>query len=160
MEERRLTGSRVSYYLAPVKHPQREDQPAYVAECEDIIQALQMDFNEACEFKAIWRTAAARLGNGKPGSKALYDAEKRLHYAGRSVLVEKRRASDEVVEQFAHAQELSEDSRQRIAKLLSEGYQLQVEFFGDDFDTHRDLPVPLETFYAGEHQVVLFKPVA
>lgn len=85
MTEGRLTGGRVSYYLAPVKHPQREEQPAYVAECEDIIQALQMDFNEACEFKAIWRTAAARLGNGKEGNKALYDAEKRLHYAGRSV---------------------------------------------------------------------------
>lgn len=80
-----LTGGRVNYYLAPVKHPQREDQPAYTAECEDIIQALDMDFNEACEFKAIWRTAAARLGNGKPDHKALYDAEKRLHYAGRSV---------------------------------------------------------------------------
>lgn len=80
-----LTGGRVNYYLATVLHPQRENQPAYVAECEDIIQALKMDFNEACEFKAIWRTAAARLGNGKPGQKALYDAEKRLHYAGRSV---------------------------------------------------------------------------
>lgn len=85
MAEQALTGGRVNYYLAPVKHPQREDQKPYVAECEDIIQALKMDFNEACEFKAIWRTAAARLGNGKPGQKALYDAEKRLHYAGRSV---------------------------------------------------------------------------
>lgn len=80
-----LTGGRVNYYLATVLFPQREDQPAYTAECEDIIAALKMDFNEACEFKAIWRTAAARLGNGKPGQKALYDAEKRLHYAGRSV---------------------------------------------------------------------------
>lgn len=85
MVESKLTGGRVSYYLAPVAHPQREEQPPYVAECEDIIEALDMDFNEACEFKAIWRTAAARLGNGKPGQKALYDAEKRLHYAGRSV---------------------------------------------------------------------------
>jgi hypothetical protein len=80
-----LTGGLVNYYLATVTYPQREEQPAYVAECEDIITALKMDFNEACEFKAIWRTAAARLGNGKPGQKALYDAEKRLHYAGRSV---------------------------------------------------------------------------
>jgi hypothetical protein len=80
-----LTGGLVNYYLATVLHPQRPEQPAYVAECEDIIAALKMDFNEACEFKAIWRTAAARLGNGKPGQKALYDAEKRLHYAGRSV---------------------------------------------------------------------------
>ncbi len=81
----KLTGSFVNYYLAPVPHPQRDTQAAYVAECEDIIQALQMDFNEACEFKAIWRTAAARLGNGKPGQKALYDAEKRVHYANRSL---------------------------------------------------------------------------
>lgn len=85
MGEAALTGGFVNYYLAPVKHPQREEQVPYVAECEDIISALKMDFNEACEFKAIWRTAAARLGNGKPGQKALYDAEKRLHYAGRSV---------------------------------------------------------------------------
>lgn len=85
MSQGELTGGRVSYYLAEVKDPQREDQAPYMAECEDIIQALQMDFNEACEFKAIWRTAAARLGNGKPGQKALYDAEKRAHYAQRSV---------------------------------------------------------------------------
>lgn len=80
-----LTGGRVNYYLAQVDHPQREEQPAYQAECEDIIQALQMDFNEACEFKAIWRTASARLGNGKSGQKAKYDAEKRIHYAKRSL---------------------------------------------------------------------------
>lgn len=153
-----LTGGRVNYYLATVKFPQREDQPSYTAECEDIIQALQMDFNEACEFKAIWRTAAAMLGNGKPGQKALYDAEKRLHYAGRSVLVEKRRATGEDVKVLAPIRELDEVARQRIAKLISEGYQLRVEFYGDDPDTHEDLPTPVEVFYAGEHQVVMYKP--
>ena len=44
-----------------------------------------MTFDEGCEFKAIWRTAAARLGNGKPDHKAKYDAEKRLHYAKRDL---------------------------------------------------------------------------
>lgn len=78
-----LTGGRVNYYLAQVDHPQREEQVPYQAECEDIIQALGMTFNEGCLFKALWRTAAARLGNGKPGQKALYDAEKMVHYAGR-----------------------------------------------------------------------------
>ena len=87
-----LTGSRVSYYLAQVTHPQREEQAPYQAECEDIISALNMTFDEACEFKAIWRTAAARLGNGKPGQKAVYDAEKRLHYAGRSLRHERIKA--------------------------------------------------------------------
>ncbi len=87
--EDKLKGSRVNYYLVAVTHPQREDQPAYQAECEDITNALQMTPEEFCEFKAIWRTAAARLGNGKPGrtqlDQAVYDAEKRVHYAGRSL---------------------------------------------------------------------------
>ncbi|MFP3645211.1 hypothetical protein [Paraburkholderia sp. SIMBA_054] len=82
-QEGKLTGGRVNYYLAQVDHPQRENQAPYQAECEDIIQALGMTFDEGCLFKALWRTAAARLGNGKPGLKALYDAEKMVHYAGR-----------------------------------------------------------------------------
>lgn len=85
----KLTGGRVNYYLATVTHPQRESQPAYNAECEDIAQALRMSPDEFCEFKAIWRTAAARLGNGKPGQTAVYDAEKRVHYAGRSLKYER-----------------------------------------------------------------------
>lgn len=85
-----LTGGLVNYYLAPVEHPQRKEQPPYVAECEDIAEALGLTPNEFCEFKAIWRTANARKGNGKPDQKALYDAEKRLHYAGRDVAKYKR----------------------------------------------------------------------
>lgn len=88
-----LTGGRVNYYLAKVDHPQREDQAPYQAECEDIAQALMMTPDEFCEFKAIWRTAAARLGNGKPGQKSVYDAEKRVHYANRSLLWERRNAA-------------------------------------------------------------------
>lgn len=80
-----LTGGLTSYYLAQVVNPQREEQGPYQAECEDIIRALNMTFDEGCEFKAIWRTAAARMGNGKPGQKAVYDAEKRLHYANASL---------------------------------------------------------------------------
>lgn len=81
MADNQLTGGFTNYYLAQVDHPQREEQLPYQAECEDIIRALNMTFDEGCEFKAIWRTAAARLGNGKPGQKAEYDAEKRVHYA-------------------------------------------------------------------------------
>lgn len=79
----KLTGGRVNYYLVNVTHPQRENQPAYQAECEDIIQALGMTFDEGCLFKALWRSAAARQGNSKPGSSDVYDAEKMVHYAGR-----------------------------------------------------------------------------
>lgn len=77
------TGGRVNYYLVRVEHPQRETQPPYQAECEDIIQALGMTFDEGCAFKALWRSAAARQGNTKPGHNAVYDAEKAVHYTGR-----------------------------------------------------------------------------
>ena len=88
-EDKALTGGFTNYYLVKVEHPQREEQLPYQAECEDIIRALNMSFDEACEFKAIWRTAAARLGNGKPGQKALYDCEKRVHYAQASLRQER-----------------------------------------------------------------------
>lgn len=91
MADNALSGGRVNYYLVQVASPQREEQPAYQAECEDIIRALGMTFDEGCEFKAIWRTAAARAGNGKPGQQAVYDAEKRVHYATASLRIEQRR---------------------------------------------------------------------
>lgn len=78
-----LTGGRNNYYLVSITHPQREDQPAYQAECEDIIEALELNFDEANIFKEIWRSANARKHNGKPGHTALYGAEKVVHYAGR-----------------------------------------------------------------------------
>lgn len=86
-----LTGGRVNYYLVQVEDPQREDQAPYQAECEDIIQALGLTFDEGCLFKALWRRANARKGNGKPGSKDLYDAEKIAHYAGRILRAAKHR---------------------------------------------------------------------
>ena len=93
--ETKLTGGRVNYYLCNVPHPQREEeQPAYQAECEDIIQALGMTFDEGCLFKALWRSAAARQGNGKPGSSDIYDGEKMVHYAGRVLRHRKHEAED------------------------------------------------------------------
>ena len=83
--QNKLSGGFNNYYLVQVTNPQREEQPPYQAECEDIIRSLNMTFDEGCEFKAIWRTAAARMGNGKPNQKATYDAEKRVHYAKASL---------------------------------------------------------------------------
>lgn len=85
-----LTGGKVNYYLVQVVAPQREEQPPYQAECEDIIQALGMTFDEGCLFKALWRNANARKNNGKPGQSAKYDAEKMVHYAGRILKQESR----------------------------------------------------------------------
>ncbi|WAK44958.1 putative SaV protein [Erwinia phage Fifi067] len=78
------SGGRVNYYLADITHPQREDQPPYTAECEDIIDRLGMTFDEANIFKEIWRTANQRTnGLGKAGNTPLRSAQKVVHYAGR-----------------------------------------------------------------------------
>lgn len=84
----KLSGGFNNYYLVQVTNPQRMEQHPYQAECEDIIQALNMTFDEGCLFKALWRNAAARLGNGKPGNNAVYDAEKMVHYANRIFIKE------------------------------------------------------------------------
>lgn len=81
--QKELTGGKVNYYLARVDHPQRKEQAPYQAECEDIIHALGMTFDEGCLFKALWRSVNARKGNGKPGLLPEYDAEKMVHYATR-----------------------------------------------------------------------------
>ena len=88
-----LHGGRVNYYLCPVDHPQRESQPAYIAECEDIIEALAMNPDEANIFKELWRGASARLNNGKPGHTALHGAQKIAHYAQRILRRETRNAA-------------------------------------------------------------------
>lgn len=77
------SGGFVNYYLVGVADPQRADQPPYQAECEDLIDALDMTFDEANIFKEIWRTARARQGNGKKGNTPLRAAQKMVHYANR-----------------------------------------------------------------------------
>lgn len=71
----RLTGGSSNYYKVDVTSPTTGPSP-YLAECNDIIEALHMTFAEGNAFKALWRSASARLGNGKPGHTAVYDAEK------------------------------------------------------------------------------------
>lgn len=69
-----LTGGSSDYYRIDIAKP-LAGYP-YSAECLDIIMALGMTFAEGEAFKAIWRKAAARQGNGKAGNTALYNAEK------------------------------------------------------------------------------------
>lgn len=76
------TGGLSGHYLAEVPEPQRGG-PSYTAECDDIIFALNMTFDEGEAFKAIWRTCTSRLGYGKEGNTALYNAQKLVHRAGR-----------------------------------------------------------------------------
>lgn len=76
------SGGLSDHYLADVKKPQRGGS-SYQAECDDIIFALNMTFDEGEAFKAIWRTCTSRLGYGKKGNTALYNAQKLVHRSQR-----------------------------------------------------------------------------
>lgn len=128
-----LSGGFVNYYLVQVLHPQRVEQPPYQAECEDIIRALNMTFDEGCEFKAIWRTAAARLGNGKPGQKELYDAEKRVHYATASLRAYQRLSTEP----------------KPVAEVAQE--PLEMEGIGREYDTWYAYNADIGTMPEGLH---------
>ena len=77
------SGAHAAYYELTIQRP-KSGGAAYKAECQDIIEALQMDFNEGNAFKALWRRAAGRLGNVKKGNEdPLYDAQKIKFYGTR-----------------------------------------------------------------------------
>lgn len=81
------TGGSVDYYKVEVKNPTTASEP-YMAECNDIIEALGMNYAEGNAFKALWRRAAHRtLGKKKAGAKddGLYDAEKVAFFGQRLV---------------------------------------------------------------------------
>ena len=78
----KLTGGSSDYYLVEVDHPTRGGMP-YVAECNDLIEALDLSYAEGNCMKAIWRIAKHRMGKGKSGTTTLYDAEKNLFFAKR-----------------------------------------------------------------------------
>ncbi len=85
------TGGSVSYYRVRIDNPTTHTHDPYTAECNDIIEALGMNYAEGNAFKAIWRRAAARtLGKAKKGyTDGLYDAEKVEFFGRRMVMQEK-----------------------------------------------------------------------
>lgn len=89
------SGGHCEYYHALVSVPENPGQQgvAYEANCEDIIQSLEMTFDEACEFKSLWRRARARQGYVKAESTPVRDAAKALHYAGRVLRLEQRKTA-------------------------------------------------------------------
>lgn len=86
------SGSHCEYYHAQVDYPEnpRQEGVPYEANCEDIIRALGLTFDEGCEFKSIWRRGTGRLGKGKAGNCQARDAVKAYHYAGRTMRLELR----------------------------------------------------------------------
>lgn len=92
MGKAEFTGLSVDYYKLHIAHPIHYLTP-YNCECGDIIEALNMDFNEGEAFKAIWRKAAARLNMQKQGQTAQYDAEKIKYFGARILAVEQNQPS-------------------------------------------------------------------
>lgn len=82
-KSKRLSGLSNSYYDIDVPLP---DNKVVTVSCNDIIDTLDMNFNEGTAFKALWRKAALRQGRGKPGSDPLYEAEKVFWSGRREVL--------------------------------------------------------------------------
>lgn len=100
----KATGKDTDYYVVEITDPKR--LAPYTAECEDIIEALGMNFAEGCAFKALWRSCAARtLGKVKPGSdlQGIYDAEKVEYYGNRMVAIRRRQERELKGEQNVHS---------------------------------------------------------
>lgn len=92
------TGGKVSYYTVRITQPLSGNDP-YTAECNDIIEALSMNYAEGNAFKAIWRSCAARhLKLGKEGYKdGRYDAEKVVFFGQRML----EQAAPDVIIEYA-----------------------------------------------------------
>ena len=85
--EEEYTGGSSNYYKVTVHNPTSGGE-AYEAECNDIIEALGMNFAEGNVFKALWRSCAARtLGKRKRGQdeEGVYDAEKMVFFSNRTL---------------------------------------------------------------------------
>jgi hypothetical protein len=83
------SGGSVSYYQVRITNPTTKEREPYIAECNDIIEALNMNYAEGNAFKALWRKAAARtLGIGKKGYiDGKYDSEK-VEFFGHRLVVQ------------------------------------------------------------------------
>ena len=87
------SGGSVGYYKARITSP-TSGADAYTAECNDIIEALGMNYAEGNAFKAIWRSCAARtLGKLKEGGDSVYDAEKVIFFGQRMLAQRKEEAN-------------------------------------------------------------------
>lgn len=84
------SGGSVDYYQVRITDPTTKGRDAYTAECNDIIEALGMNYAEGNAFKALWRSCAERtLGKKKAGGDAVYDAEK-IVFFGQRILTQRK----------------------------------------------------------------------
>lgn len=87
------SGGSCDYYKVLVEHPTTQGVDAYLAECNDIVEALQLTPAEFNIFKEIWRGAAARQGREKAGHTAVRGAEKCVFFSQRMLVKAKAGAS-------------------------------------------------------------------
>jgi hypothetical protein len=92
MPDKPFGGSNPRMYLVHVAHPTTLKKP-YDAECNDLMEALDMTPAEANIFKAVWRIAQARKGKAKPGAGGVYDAHK-INFFAKRVLVREQNEED------------------------------------------------------------------
>ena len=87
------TGGSVSYYDVTIEEwtnsDHQQDKPVTVS-CNDIIEALGMNYAQGNAFKALWRIAAAKQGKMKKGNNTKYDAEKIVFFGERILKQESR----------------------------------------------------------------------
>lgn len=80
------SGGSCDYYKVFIEKPTTAKEQ-YTAECNDVIESLDMTYAEANMFKEIWRTASARtLGKAKEGHTELRGAEKIVFFAARNLI--------------------------------------------------------------------------
>lgn len=131
MADGEYTGGKTSCYEVAIKLPTREGRAPYVAECNDIIEALNMTFAEGEAFKAVWRRAAARLGRRKAGyDGGKYDADK-VAFFGQRMEVQQEAYPTATVQKLTDAKALA-------AEVAAFGEQLRIhsssEVLLDEFD--------------------------
>ena len=81
------SGGSCDYYKVLIENPTTEVEQ-YTAECNDVIESLNMTYAEANVFKEIWRSAAARtLGKLKAGNNEVRGAEKIVFFAQRNAIL-------------------------------------------------------------------------
>jgi len=131
MANEEYTGGKTSYYEVTITLPTKEGRAPYVAECNDIIEALNMTFAEGEAFKAVWRRAAARLGRRKAGyDGGKYDADK-VAFFGQRMAVQARQDSREEKETGALLEALDAFKEQLVYNDAPEG--LLEEFAALEF---------------------------
>lgn len=85
------TGLSVTYYdvvISEWTNPDHQQDHPVVISCNDIIEALEMNYAQGNAFKAIWRIAAAKQGKMKKGNNTVYDAEKTVFFGNRILVQE------------------------------------------------------------------------